>query len=350
MIDDFKKELIALEVIKTLKVRFDNFPEDASNNRNAPFHEAFLKAFSDKLEGKIESIPVFISLSSWMHGLNTTLGQSFFEHVAQILCDGEKRGFKNLMISQSQQTTISDIMVQLKNGVLTPNLSSENRSIFQMNEPLDKEIPNFTADVFFDDNSQIVAIELKTVKPNSGVFQGEKDKILRAKAALKNKYPDKNIKYFIGFPFDPLSDNPTSSNKEGFLDYAVDFRKYFAPEEVLLADELWDYLSGVPDTMEAILEIINTIATPDFMDYFQLINDTDNILNKQEQVLEVLEKWHLLREKKLVENYTRLFQQAGDRKGIKRTLKQSAFNSKGDYKNDRYDKLNTLLTSIPVNL
>ena len=40
-----KKERIALEIIKTLKSRFDNFPEDASDNRNAPFHEAFLEAF-----------------------------------------------------------------------------------------------------------------------------------------------------------------------------------------------------------------------------------------------------------------------------------------------------------------
>ena len=41
------KEKIAIEVIKTLITRFESFPTDASNNRNAPFHEAFLKAFSD---------------------------------------------------------------------------------------------------------------------------------------------------------------------------------------------------------------------------------------------------------------------------------------------------------------
>jgi len=72
------KEKIAFEVIKTLVIRFENFPEDASNNRNAPFHEAFLKAFTDKLEGKVSDVPFFISLSSWLQGLNTTLGQTFF--------------------------------------------------------------------------------------------------------------------------------------------------------------------------------------------------------------------------------------------------------------------------------
>lgn len=48
------KEKIAIEVIKVLVTRFESFPEDANNNRNAPFHEAFLNAFSDKLNGKVE--------------------------------------------------------------------------------------------------------------------------------------------------------------------------------------------------------------------------------------------------------------------------------------------------------
>ena len=52
------KEKISIEVIKTLVTRFENFPEDASNNRNAPFHEAFLNAFSDKLEGKVSIIMI----------------------------------------------------------------------------------------------------------------------------------------------------------------------------------------------------------------------------------------------------------------------------------------------------
>ena len=79
------KEKISIEVIKTLMARFETFPEDASKNRNAPLHESFLKAFSDKIEGKVTDTPFLISLSSWLHGLNTTLGQSFFENVAHHL-------------------------------------------------------------------------------------------------------------------------------------------------------------------------------------------------------------------------------------------------------------------------
>lgn len=45
-LQDYKKERIALEVIRVLGSRFDNFPEDSEDNRNVPFHEAFLNAFA----------------------------------------------------------------------------------------------------------------------------------------------------------------------------------------------------------------------------------------------------------------------------------------------------------------
>jgi len=112
------KEKISLEIIKTLVKRFELFPENASNNRNAPFHEAFLKAFADKLEDKVPDIPFFISLSSWLHGLNTTLGQSFFENIAHILSGGEKREYTskklgNLSITKTQQEIINKIITDL---------------------------------------------------------------------------------------------------------------------------------------------------------------------------------------------------------------------------------------------
>jgi len=115
------KEKISLEVIKTLVVRFESFPEDASNNRNAPFHEAFLKAFADKLDGKVSNVPFFISLSSWLHGLNTTLGQSFFENVAHIISGGEKREYTskklgNLQVTKTQKDKINNIITDLSNN------------------------------------------------------------------------------------------------------------------------------------------------------------------------------------------------------------------------------------------
>jgi len=125
-----KTQQIALEVIKVLKTRFDNFPKSANENRNAPFHEAFLNAFKDKIEKYVDNVPYLISLSNWLHGLNTTLGQSFFENVAHILSDGEKRTFKNYKITNKQSNAVLEIITDLKNGTRKPNLEEENSLIF----------------------------------------------------------------------------------------------------------------------------------------------------------------------------------------------------------------------------
>lgn len=107
------KEKIAIEVIKTLVTQFGSFPEDAFNNRNAPFYEAFLNAFSDKLNGKVTDTPFFISLSSWLHGLNTT------------------------------------IIADLSTSASQPNLDRENQLLFANYNTATINAMDFSADVFF---------------------------------------------------------------------------------------------------------------------------------------------------------------------------------------------------------
>ena len=50
MIANEQKELIAIEVIRTLHSQFEKFPDEETVNRNAPFHELFLKTFSEKFK------------------------------------------------------------------------------------------------------------------------------------------------------------------------------------------------------------------------------------------------------------------------------------------------------------
>lgn len=341
-----KKERIALEVIKTLKSRFDNFPEDASDNRNAPFHEAFLEAFSIKIKKHVTDIPIFVSLSSWMHGLNTTLGQSFFENVAHILCDGEKREFKNLLINPSQQIIINEIITSFKNKNQRPNLDSENKLLFTNRGKNSQNIPNFTADVYFEDGEKIIAVELKTVKPNSGIFKGEKEKILYAKTGLKNKHPEKQIFYYLGFPFDPLNEKKCGFDKKRFFNYGIDFKKYFDPTEILLADELWDFLSEERNTMQVILEIINSISKPDFIEKYNFINDYINLHINPDRYINILKGWFLDRDQKIAKNFAQILNESEKQKNIKRVLKQSLFDTKGDYKENR---INTLLNVLISN-
>ncbi len=265
-----KIEKIAHLVIQVLYSRFENFPKDSNKNRNAPFHEAFLRAFSDELKDKVIQIPFFISLSSWLHASDVYKRQVFFENVAHILSDGEKREYTsgklgNLQITKRQKENISRIMTELSNSSRSPDLDIENESIYIDDSSERVNAIDFSADVFYVEDSKIVAIELKSVKPNSGEMRGEKHKILEGKAALYKKFPGRTIEFYIGFPFDPTDEKPTGSNKDRFMDSIVGRKKYFHPSEILLGEELWDKLSGVENTMEEILKIINSISNVDFM-------------------------------------------------------------------------------------
>ncbi len=253
------------EVVKDILLRrIDNFPELGAQIRNAPFHKAFLECFTERFAPLNVEIPYLIAIASWLHGLNTSLGTGL-ENISHILSNGYKckfAGVYKLKVKATQSSQIENIIRDLKSGAHLPDLDRENKLIFDYRNT-DQEIDSlpFTADTYIERGNEIIAIELKSVRPNSGEGRGEKQKILYAKAALKLAYPDKNIKFFIGFPFDPTSEKQTGHDKERFFDYLIEFKKFFAHEEVLIADELWDFLSGGHGTMDAILDVIaETVA------------------------------------------------------------------------------------------
>jgi hypothetical protein len=344
MLDTKKIEKISEIVIKILYRRFDNFPEDANKNRNAPFHKAFLNAFGDKLEGLVTNVPYFISLSSWLHGLNTTMGQTFFEGVAHILSDGSKREYTskrsgNLLISHYQKQAISDIITDLSNGNEKPNLKLENVKIFNNNDEADTDSLGFSADVFIEEEDQIIAIELKAVRPNSGEVRGEKQKILEGKAALSRKFPDKKVKFFIGFPFDPTSEeSDIEHNKKRFMSSIINMGKYFSEDEVLLASELWDYLSGDKNTMEQILSIINLIATTEFMSIYEYINNNDN--RHTDKYKQYLLDWNIHQELFIINNISKIEEKMNS--SHKRTFNQPVFKN-GEYNISRFITLSELI-------
>lgn len=248
------------EVVKDILLRrIENFPALGAQIRNAPFHSAFLECFRERLEPLNIEMPYLIALASWLHGLNTSLGTSF-ENISHILSGGYKRKFTGvykLRVKTTQASQIENIIRDLKSDVHLPDLNRENSLIF--NYPnTDQEIDSlpFTVDTYIEKGNEIIAIELKSVRPNSGEGRGEKQKILYGKAALKLQNPNKDIKFFIGFPFDPTSEEATGYDKERFFDYLIEFKKFFAHEEVLIAGELWDFLSGNQGTMNDILDVI----------------------------------------------------------------------------------------------
>lgn len=269
---------------------------------------------------------------------------SFYTEVSYILSGGESMSYlyekdTNLPIEQTQKDTIIRIITNLTNGNQSPSLANENNLIFQKPNTSNLiEGTDFTADVFFESTTEIICIEIKTVKPNKGVFKVEKQKILEAKAALKLKYPTQEIKYFLAFPFDPLSDTPCGYDKKRFMDYSVGFTKYFDEAEILLAGELWDYLSGVPNTMEAMIHIINTIATPNFLNELYFLNDSQNSTTQTQNYLDLLERWCLFQEHELVKHAQEIIPKLTNRQ-LQSLYYQSCFRG-GEY---QWQRVQTLL-------
>ena len=134
------------------------------------------------------------------------------------------------------------------------------------------------------------------------------------------------------------------------MNYSVDFRKYFSESEFLLSSELWDYLSGTPQTMETILEIINSIANVKFMENFDFLQDKYNSINNKDEYIKLLKKWFLSREIKLIENQEIIFSKIGTDKGLIRVFNQDIFKVKiveGEYKTEyNENRISSLLTLI----
>lgn len=348
-----EQQLIARQVIKILVKRFATFPEDDRTNRNAPFHEAFLSAFENKLDSFKTDTYKMISMSSWLHGLNTALGQSFFENVASVISGGEKKEWTskrlgNLVIYQDQQDIITSIMTNLSNGTAEPSLNQEDNELEKCKKGNPVKASDVSADVFIETDKSVIGIELKTVKPNSGEMNKEKRKILEGKAGLMYKYPNKKVSFYIGFPFDPTvktneGEDPCSFNKVRFSNSVIGCNKHWDPQEILLGQELWDFLSERTNTMQDILSIINNIATPKFMDHFNNLRESDPDSDLLRERNTILYSWYQFEEHELMKHYENLAEHVKGKRKLSNLLNKACFDQEGNYLQERYDALSELI-------
>ncbi|MBN2009798.1 TdeIII family type II restriction endonuclease [candidate division KSB1 bacterium] len=345
MIDTNKKEKISIEVIKILCQCIENLSEISIEDLQSPFQKAFYNNF---LTTSSYSYSEIIKIKHNFLNLNGMKGQSFFENVAHILSDGEKREYTakklgNLQIHKTQKEKINSLITKLSNSESTPDLGSENSEIFIEDSSQLLNAIDFSADVFIEESDSITSIELKSVKPNSGEMRGEKQKILEGKAALHKKFPQKEIHFFIGFPFDPTQDitNPIGSDKSRFMASCINMNKFFSVSEVKLADELWNFLSDDENTMQQLLDIINSISTTEFLDKFQYVMSNQN--RTESKYPEILKEWHLTSEVELINHTKTIKSKTENDKRLTRIYNQSPFKKDGNYNKDRYNTLIQLI-------
>lgn len=260
MLTQEQKNRISEVIKKILISRHESFPTPTAEIRNAPFHDLILKAFEERLKPYNVTSAQLIAISSWFHGLSTSLGSSY-ESIAHILSGGYKRSFTSSYtpdVTAKQEAVISSIISNLKKDG-KPNLIEEDKQILSkecLSDPNLTESLGFSTDVFIEREYEVIAIEVKSVRPNSGEGRGEKQKILYGKAALQLMYPDKMIRFLVGFPFDPTADSAIGYDKNRFVKYLIEFGKFFDTQEILLGPELWNFLSGHEQTMENLLSLV----------------------------------------------------------------------------------------------
>jgi hypothetical protein len=300
-------------VISSMTRKIDNFfcknGEYIYKNELFSF-DTWLRALRDEIdnEGCLDEFGVTIR----------NYDQLFLENTSHSLSDGYKNVFNNLEISNEQNRNIIEIITDLKKSLTSPNTEIENKKIF-LSPKKEIKVGRFEVDCYYETCDQLICINFVTDKYPS--FLLEKDRLLFSKAALKTAKPDKNILFYLGIPSTSIYKNQLQNEA----------KQYFSKDEILIADELWGFLAEDTNTMQQLLDIINAIATPQFMEKFDLINTPENLYTQKEAVIRVLTKWCLNDELRIMQHFDAL----DDDKKARKQLLKPIFLSSGEYNHSR---------------
>jgi len=249
-----------LNLFFTLK-RPDNM--SISNSQREEIAGLLEEKIRNKLEGyspETQSMPFHfrllgkdrMALYSFIHSVNTMLGQSIFEKVAEFIAiqsfDKAKSQYNfEGYLSKNAILEIDKIMFNLKSANLPANELNENEKIRSVaTKGLIGKKRKARIDVFAQKNDTEYYFEIKTVKPNIDVFARTKEKLLQWKAMRYSIDQDIRIRAYICIPYNPEAPNPYSRwTLQGLYDLE---------NEVLVAEDFWDFLGGV-GTYEELLDI-----------------------------------------------------------------------------------------------
>ncbi|MCX7920071.1 MAG: TdeIII family type II restriction endonuclease [bacterium] len=193
-----------------------------------------------------------MALYSFIHSVNTMLGQSIFEKVAEIIA---RSNFERAeaqyrfegYLSSNAVLEIDRIMSNLRSAARQASESSENNRIRSVaNQGTLGNLRRTRADLFVMQNNTEYYFEIKTVKPNIDVFTRTKEKLLQWKAMRYSIDRNIRVRTYICIPYNPEEPNPYSRwTLQGLYDLE---------NEVLVAEEFWNFLGG-EGTYEDLLDI-----------------------------------------------------------------------------------------------
>ncbi|MEZ9626701.1 TdeIII family type II restriction endonuclease, partial [Aliivibrio fischeri] len=185
------------------------------------------------------------------HSLSTTFGMSFYEQVSEILAKeiGYEVKLQHKILGEVSPAVNDYLQTTLDSTKYIPNRESELATIKALaGRGRALEHPDSTVDVFIklpDDTE--VYIDITTVKPNKKEFRTMKRKLLTWTAMRLSVNPDAKVQAYIAIPYNPEKGN--YSRHSGYYD-----RK-----DLLVADELWELVSGGSYNIEKINHIFSLL-------------------------------------------------------------------------------------------
>jgi len=187
---------------------------------------------------------------SFIHSLATTLGMSIYEKISEIVASTRYDTIKTSYdvegeISNEENSAISQILQEIKNGTRKSNKEQEIKEILQCKSKGGRKI-KIRADLFLKKGNDEYYIEIKTAKPNIDVFAKSKEKLLQWVALRKKK-----VNTLLAIPYNPYHPEPYSRfTLQGYLD---------EDKELYVADKFWELLGG-KGTYKEILNIFDEVG------------------------------------------------------------------------------------------
>ena len=215
-----------------------------------------------------------MALFSFIHSINTTLGQSVFEQVAAVIAQPhfrqvlhQYRDFNN-KISRSAQRVIQEIMDELVAARSTPNKAEETKKILRVSQTGDLvTVRRPRIDLFVESSDAIeYYFDLKTAKPNISDFRAYKRQLLEWVAIRGAQDNAAKVKTLIAIPYNPYEPEPYQRwTLQGLFDLE---------NEIKVAEEFWNFLGG-NNTYEQLLSVFETVGVelrPEIDARFQRFN------------------------------------------------------------------------------
>lgn len=225
-----------------------------NNKLNKYSRETTSMPFLAKLIQDSEKVAAY----SFIHSLATTLGMSIYEKISEIVASSTYDLIKTSYdvkgeISNDENTTISQILQEIKNGTRKSNKEQEIKEILQCKSKSGRKI-KIRADLFLRKGNDEYYIEIKTAKPNIDVFAKSKEKLLQWVALRKKK-----VNTLLAIPYNPYHPEPYNRfTLQGYLD---------EDEELYVADKFWGLVGG-KGTYKEILDIFDEVGK-EFKDKIQ---------------------------------------------------------------------------------